>query len=75
LDYLDGYFAVDHCLTLVLQHPGLDLSSSPDDVAQIYPVTWGEDGWTFKPMVVRIGYGFPQSQDAVTNTAHNQHSI
>jgi hypothetical protein len=72
-DYLDIYFAVDHWLPLVLLYPGFDLYSSPDDVAQIDLVTWGADGWTFKPMVVRFGPSFPQCQDAVTITAHNQH--
>jgi hypothetical protein len=52
-DYLDIYFAVDHWFPLVLQHPGFDLSSSPDDVTQIGLATWGETEWTFKPFVVR----------------------
>jgi hypothetical protein len=45
LDYLDRYFAVDHWLPLVQQHPGIGLSSSAqDDVAQIDHVTCGADG-------------------------------
>jgi hypothetical protein len=69
-DWLDRYCTVDHWLPLV----GFDLYSSSDDVAQIDLVTWDADGWTFKPMVVRIGSSFPQCLDAVTNTAHNQQS-
>jgi hypothetical protein len=51
---------------------GCHLSSN--DVVQIDHVTWGADGCTFKPMVVRIGSSFPQCPDAVTNTAHNKDS-
>jgi hypothetical protein len=58
-DCLDRYFAVNHWLPLVLQHPGFELSPSPEDVAQINLVTWGADGWTFKRMVVRNESGFP----------------
>jgi hypothetical protein len=53
-DYLDRFLAVDHWLPLFRQHPGFDLSSSQDDAAKIDQVAWGADGWTFKPMVVRI---------------------
>jgi hypothetical protein len=74
-DYLDTSrgFAVTHGLLLVLQHLGYILSSSPDDVTHIDLVTWGADGLTFKPMVVIIGSGFPQYQNAATNTVHNQY--
>jgi hypothetical protein len=72
-DCLDRYFAVNHWLPLVLQHPGFDLSSSPEDVAQINLVTSFADGWRFKRNVVRNKSGFPQCLDAVTNMAHNQH--
>jgi hypothetical protein len=73
-DYLDRFYAVDHWLPLVQQHTGFDLSSSQDDLAQIDHVTWGADGWTFKPMVVRIGSGFTQCPGAIINTAHTKHS-